>query len=155
MLKTTLDACLNPNANANETFSLQKGMQTLNAFRDELGDDLYDRIINKYQLNHLKDLEKGRLERGGLSVADVRAIMVGVAANVTAQDLANNPKLDKFIKQYSEQTRNIAQAQRQELAASMDKVALRQKHPFVGFCLKIGKAISDAAVNAHLSEWSS
>lgn len=112
----------------------------------QVGDVLVDEIIQKYQLDHLKE------PNPAMSISDVRALLVGVTTNIKAEHLSNpltSPRLNAFLEVNSADITKMAKEQRKSLAASMDKVALQKKNPIVGFFLRVGKAISDHAVKAN------
>ena len=105
--------------------------------KEEIGEDFYNRVVNKYQLDHLSNQQEN------LYLSDFRAILVGIVTNVTEEDINNNEKLGHFLEEHRSATHTMGAEHRHQLAASMDERILQRQHSFSRFALRVGKSISD------------
>ncbi|MCS5711627.1 hypothetical protein [Candidatus Berkiella aquae] len=142
-LEHMVNKVLNPATSGKEEFNVFETQFILETLKHVVGHDLYNNVINKYQIQHIND------PGNHLNVNDLRALMIGISTNTSANDLASNQELRNFLENNQVNISQLAKEQRQELAKHMDKTALKKKNPLVGFCLRVGKAITDVAVKAN------
>lgn len=130
------------NSNLSGKQRVANGRAFLDYLRYQVGDEIVNDVIRKYQLQHLNKLSPQ------MSINDVRALLVGIATNIKPEHL-NGLHTVEFLERNSADINQMAKEQRKSLAASMDKVVLQKVNPVAGFFMRVGKAISDRSVKSN------